>query len=86
MKDRSNEITLEEALDLFVTFRRSEIVMDVIKECENLHEKMVLLCMAIDAIAHTEGITHEEMYKMLDETKPIIEAVNKEFGKGGIVP
>lgn len=86
MKDRSNEITLEEKRDIIARLQRSEIVLGIVGECKGLHEKLVLLCMMIDAIAYTEDITHEQMYKMFDEIKPIIGSVNKKLGKGGIIP
>lgn len=70
----------------FETWHRSEIVKDMIKECKGLHEKMLILCLAIDTIVYTEGITHEEVYKKLDDMKPVISEVNMELGKEGILP
>ena len=67
------------------SFSRCEAVTEEFNNCRNLHEKLMLLCMVLDTIAYTEDITHDELYEILDEIKPVIGRVNELMGKDGVV-
>lgn len=65
-------------------FKRCEAVTEEFRNCRNLHEKLILLCMILDTIAYTEDISHDELYEIIDDIKPIIGGVNEMMGKDGI--
>lgn len=66
------------------SFKRCEAVTEEFRNCRNLHEKLILLCMILDTITYTEDISHDELYEMIDDIKPIIGGVNEMMGKDGI--
>ena len=65
-------------------FNRCETVTEEFRNCRNLHEKLILLCMVLDTIAYTEDISHDELYEIIDDIKPVIGEVNEMMGKEGI--
>lgn len=67
------------------SFKRCEAVTEEFRNCRNLHEKLMLLCMILDTIAYTEDVSHDELYEILDEIKPVIGGVNELMGKEGVV-
>lgn len=66
------------------SFKRCEAVTEEFRNCRNLHEKLMLLCMVPDKIAYTEDISHDELYEIIDDIKPVIGGVNELMGKEGI--
>lgn len=66
------------------SFKRCEAVTEEFRNCRNLHEKLILLCMILDTIAYTEDISHDELYEIIDDIKPMIGEVNELMGKEGI--
>lgn len=66
------------------SFKRCEAVTEEFRNCRNLHEKLILLCMILDTIAYTEDISHDELYEIIDDIKPLIGEVNELMGKEGI--
>lgn len=76
------EMTPEEFMECFT---RCEAVVNEINDCKTMHEKKLMLCMILDAIAYTEDITHDELYEIIDDLKPIIGEVNELMGKEGVV-
>ena len=75
-------MTQEEFMESFI---RCEAVTEEFRNCRNLHEKLILLCMILDTIAYTEDISHDELYEIIDDIKPIIGGVNEMMGKDGVV-
>lgn len=65
-------------------FNRCEAVTDEFRNCRNIHEKLILLCMVLDTIAYTEDISHDQLYEMIDDIKPVIGEVNEMIGKEGV--
>lgn len=63
---------------------RCETVTEEFRNCRNLHEKLILLCMVLDTIAYTEDISHDELYEIIDDIKPVIGEVNEMMGKEGV--
>ena len=70
--------------ELIESFKRCEAVTEELRNCRNLHEKLILLCMILDTIAYTEDISHDELYEIIDDIKPLIGEVNELMGKEGI--
>ena len=66
------------------SFKRCETVTEEFRNCRNLHEKLILLCMVLDTIAYTEDISHDELYEIIDDIKPVIGEVNEMMGKEGV--
>lgn len=65
-------------------FNRCETVTEEFRNCRNLHEKLILLCMVLDTIAYTEDVSHDELYEIIDDIKPVIGEVNEMMGKEGV--
>ena len=65
-------------------FNRCETVTEEFRNCRNLHEKLILLCMVLDTIAYTEDISHDDLYEIIDDIKPVIGEVNEMMGKEGV--
>jgi len=65
-------------------FNRCEAVTDEFRNCRNIHEKLILLCMVLDTIAYTEDISHDDLYEIIDDIKPVIGEVNEMMGKEGV--
>lgn len=66
------------------SFKRCEAVTEEFRNCRNLHEKLMLLCMVLDTIAYTEDISHDQLYEIIDDIKPVIGEVNEMMGKEGV--
>ncbi len=67
------------------SFEKCEVIQSVIESCGSLNEKLMILCMILDTIAYTENISHDQLYILIDDLKPIIGEVNKNMGKEGII-
>lgn len=76
------QMTQEEFMECF---SRCKTVTEEFQNCRNLHEKLLLLCMVLDTIAYTEDISHDELYEIIDDIKPVIGEVNELMGKEGVV-
>lgn len=77
-----NPMSLEEFLK---SFEKCEVIRSAIESCGSLNEKLMILCMILDTIAYTENISHDQLYILIDDLKPIIGEVNKNMGKEGII-
>lgn len=66
------------------SFKRCKAVTEGFRNCRNLHEKLILLCMVLDTIAYTENISHDELHEIIDDIKPVIGEVNEMMGKEGV--